>query len=205
MKLRAADRLYLITDAGRAAHPLAHVIDAACGAGLRLAQIRDKDLADDEYAAQASSMLATARANGTRILLNGRPHLVRVTGADGVHLPSARSIADARAVTGRDVLVGYSAHGEAELRYAEQAGADFVTLSPVYPTASKPGARALGLPAFADMAAQCAVPVFALGGVTPANAAACREAGAYGVAVCGAIVGAADPASATADLLEASR
>lgn len=205
MKLRPGDRLYLITDAARAAHPIEHIIGEACGAGLRMAQIRDKNLDDGPYAAAAHAVIRAARAHDARILLNGRAHLVRETAADGVHLPSLHSVADARVVVGRDSLVGYSAHTEAELRRATEGCADFVTLSPVFPTASKPGARALGLALFANMTSACALPVFALGGVTAANAAACLDAGAYGVAVCGAIVGAQDPAAATSDLLEALR
>ena len=89
------------------------------------------------------------------------------------------------------------------MRAASEGGADFVTLSPVFPTESKPGAPALGIGAFAALAEESALPVFALGGVTARNASSCIAAGAFGVAVCGDILRADDPALATRRLLEA--
>lgn len=198
-------RLYLITDSLRATRPLSRIVDEACVAGLRLVQFRDKRLEDEGYVEQARDLADIARAHGAQLLLNGRRHLVSVVGAAGVHLPSAEPVADARAELGDGALLGYSAHNAEELRRAAEEGADFVTLSPVFPTASKPGAPPVGLDRFRQMTSACALPVYALGGVTASNASACREAGAYGVAVSGAIVTASNPGGATAQLLEAAQ
>ncbi|MBL7989067.1 MAG: thiamine phosphate synthase [Chlorobi bacterium] len=77
---------------------------------------------------------------------------------------------------------GASTHSVQEALLAERMGAEYITLSPLFPTASKPGITGGGLELLAEVCAAVAVPVFALGGVTLANAASCIAAGAYGVA-----------------------
>ncbi|MDZ4701812.1 MAG: thiamine phosphate synthase [Rhodothermales bacterium] len=115
------------------------------------------------------------------------------SGVAGVHLGSrGPSVEHARRVLGPDVWIGYSAHTLADARAAETQGADYLFFSPVYPTTSKPGASAAGLDALAACCAAVALPVFALGGVTPERVAECRSAGAYGVAVVSGILGEAD-------------
>ncbi|GIF46122.1 thiamine-phosphate pyrophosphorylase [Asanoa ferruginea] len=102
--------------------------------------------------------------------------------------------------TARPALVGRSCHDAAEVAAAAAEGCDYVTVSPVYLSASKPGyGPPLGPPGLAALTRN-APPVYALGGVSPAEAAACRAAGAYGVAVMGAVM--RDPDS-VADYLRA--
>ncbi len=84
------------------------------------------------------------------------------------------------------------------------AGADYVTLSPIFLTGSKPGyGPALGPAALARIARRVGLPVLALGGVGPENARACLSAGAAGVAVMGGVMRAADPGAAVRELLAA--
>ena len=126
----------------------------------------------------------------------------------GMHLPRDADPAAARAALGPEALLGVSAHDGGELARAAAAGADYATLSPLFPTASKPGAPALGLEVFARLAADAGLPVLALGGVGPAQVAAALDAGAAGVAVRGALNRASDPAAAVAAMrqaLEAAR
>ncbi len=101
------------------------------------------------------------------------------------------------------MLTGLSAHSLGDVRAATAAGLSYVTLSPIFPTASKPSyGPAIGLDGLRE-AAEIGLPVVALGGVTPENAGACREAGAAGVAVMGGIMRARDPAAVTRGLLAA--
>lgn len=118
-------------------------------------------------------------------------------GAIGLHQPAAQ-----RGPVGAQVadLVGRSCHTRAEVEQAAADGCDYVTLGPWAPTASKPGYPVTLEPA--DFGHH-AVPVFALGGITPANAREARDAGAHGVAVMGGVMAAAEPAAAVAALLEA--
>jgi thiamine-phosphate pyrophosphorylase len=95
-------------------------------------------------------------------------------------------------------VVGRSCHSAAELAAAAAEGCDYATLSPIFPSASKPGyGPALGVDALRD----APLPVYALGGVDPTNARTCVEAGAVGVAVMGYVMRAADPALAVQELL----
>ncbi len=85
-----------------------------------------------------------------------------------------------------------------------RAGADYVTVSPVFPTASKPGyGPAIGLDGLAGRSRRRAAPVVALGGITPDNAALCRAAGAVGIAVMGEVMRADDPQATVARLIHA--
>ena len=101
-------------------------------------------------------------------------------------------------------LIGVSAHSARDAAAALRAGADYVTVSPVFPTASKPGyGPALGLDGLARMVMAAPGPVLALGGVTPDNAALCRAAGAGGIAVMGEVMRADDPRAIVAQLIRA--
>jgi thiamine-phosphate pyrophosphorylase len=124
-------------------------------------------------------------------------------GAGGVHLPSGKSPEAARARLPAG-LIGASAHSAAEAAALLGSGADYVTLSPVFPTASKPGySPAIGLDSLADVAGRRLGPVIALGGITAANAPLCLAAGARGVAVMGEVMRATDPRTAVEALLAA--
>lgn len=204
MKLRPEDRLYLIADSARVRWPVGEAAAQAVAAGVRLVQLREKQLAEAEFLALAQELRRLTAAHGACLLINSRLHVAQAIEADGVHLPGAASIAEARRVLGPDALIGYSAHTADDIRRAEAEGADFVTLSPVFPPLSKSGyTAALGLERFAELAHSTTLPVFALGGIEPENAAACLAAGAFGVAVAGAIMQAADIPAAVRCLLDA--
>lgn len=118
-----------------------------------------------------------------------------VPGAIGVQLPASAAPGSG--------WFGRSCHGATEVIGAAEEGAAYATLSPFAPSKSKPGYPPV---AGAEFGAVCAtaMPVYALGGVEPSNAAAALAAGAYGVAVMGALMRAADPAALTAALLAAT-
>ena len=188
-----SDRLILFTDRGQAVRPLVDVVGAAVEGGARLVVLREKDLPDGRRVGLARQLRELVASAGGRVLCAGRR-----PGPDGQHLAAADLFPDARP----DGLVGRSCHDDGELVRAADEGADYATLSPVFPTSSKPGyGPALGAGVFARPAP---LPVYALGGVnTPERAYACVAAGAAGVAVMGAVMRAADPASLVADLVSA--
>jgi thiamine-phosphate pyrophosphorylase len=198
MKLGECDRLYLIADTTVAWRPLRQAVAEAVRSGVRLVQLREKQLPDDHYRALAQEIRAITAAHGARLLINSRVRIAAEVGADGVHLPRSAPIGDARRAMGPRALIGVSAHSVEELLRAEDEGADFVTLSPVFPTASKLwNSDALGLARFASLVEATGLPVFALGGIQRENARGCLEAGAYGVAVVSSIMGAPDVGEAT--------
>jgi thiamine-phosphate diphosphorylase len=191
-------RLLVLTDRRQAAKPLVDVVAVAVDAGARAVVLREKDLADGERRALLAQLAPVVHAAGGLLLSAGR-HL---PGADGVHQPSQGGPPPERAgITGR------SCHDAAEVRAAEVEGVDYVTVSPVHATASKPGyGPVLGLEGLAPLAGSTVLPVYALGGIDgPAAVSACRAAGAYGVAVMGAIMRACRPGPLVADLLAAAQ
>lgn len=204
-------RLLVLTDRSQAARPLHEVVRAAVSAGARVVVLREKDLPRPrrvELAAELSPLVHDADG----LLLTAGEHLA---GADGVHLPSSadgvgrfvvRNGAESAPILTTKPIIGRSCHTAAELRAAEADAVDYVTLSPVFPTASKPGyGPSLGPDGLAELVASTTVPVYALGGVEDAEAVAdCRRAGAHGVAVMGAIMRSSDPALVVAELLAAA-
>jgi thiamine-phosphate pyrophosphorylase len=196
----------VVTDralARAAGRDLVEVVAAALDGGAREVLLRDRDLPPAERRRLAEELRSATAAVGAALHVAGDVALARAVGADGVHLAAAEPWPEAAAREG--LVAGRSCHTPSELAAALAEGADRATYSPVFATASKPGyGPALGLD---GLAAGCrAVPglaVLALGGVDPATAGACVEAGAAGVAVMGGIMRAADPAAAVRALLRA--
>jgi thiamine-phosphate pyrophosphorylase len=196
-------RLLVVTDRHQAAAPLEAMTTQAVLAGVRWIWLRDRDMAAAERRALAGRLLAITRRHGARLSIGGDVDLAVELAADGVHLSAAASVAAARQKLGPDALIGISAHGEPDIVAATAAGADYITLSPIYPSASKPAyGPALGVAALAR-AARSALPVLALGGVTAERAAACIDAGAAGIAVMGEIMRAAGRPDGVGEIVRA--
>jgi thiamine-phosphate pyrophosphorylase len=194
-------RLLVITDRRGASGPLEEVVAAALRGGCRWLSVREKDLPQGEQIALAARIVAQGRRFGATVMVHGDAAVAEAAGADGVHLPSGGAPALARARLGKNALIGLSVHSAAEAANADPA-ADYVTLSPIHPTASKPGyGPALGLVGLAAAVETARVPIVALGGVGVDNLAPCLTAGAAAVAVMGAVMAAADPQAATAALV----
>lgn len=155
-------------------------LDKALKNGLRLVQVRDKDLPEVERLELAREIVRRARPFGAHVLVNGPLDLANRAGADGVHLDSGALMKlQARPEC---EWVGASCHNLEELAHAADI-ADFAMLSPVLPTASHPGEPTLGWETFARLAAQSPIPVYALGGVTLDELEAARSHGAHGIAM----------------------
>ncbi len=155
-------------------------LDAALDKGLRLIQVRDKDLAEAERLVLAREIVRRTRPFGAAVLVNGSLSLVNEAGADGIHLDSGalmqlESRPDCQ-------WVGASCHNAEELGRAGEF-ADFAMLSPVLPTASHPGEPTLGWETFSQLAAQSPIPVYALGGVNWPDVEIARMQGAHGIAM----------------------
>ena len=191
----AVPRLLVVTDRRLAAgRPLADVVRAAVSGGARAVLLREKDLPADARRGLALELAGVLAPVGGTLIVAGDPALAAELGA-GLHLSADQPWPEPSRGAGRGV-VGRSCHGSAELAAARREGAAYATLSPVFPTASKPGyGPALGPDGLAAaIAAVPDVPVLALGGVGPGRVAACRSAGAHGVAVMGEVMRAGDPA-----------
>ena len=159
---------------------LAHLEDAL-GGGLKLVQVREKEMAGEALARFAARVVKLAQAAGARVLINTDAELARRVGADGVHL-TASQLARADRRPGLD-LVGASCHDAEELARAGELGADFAVLGPVRPTPSHPGAAGIGWDAFAALLRDNPLPVYALGGLSLQDLDMAYGCGAHGISM----------------------
>ncbi len=160
-------------------------LQAALAAGLKLVQFREPGWPDGPdspslYAA-FEQVLARTREAGARLLVNSVHPAAWWQAADGVHL-RAIDLPHSRPALGDGHWLAASAHNAAELRRARELDADFAVLGPVLDTPTHPGAATLGWTRFADLAGAAGLPVFALGGQSPATRAQAMRHGAHGLA-----------------------
>jgi thiamine-phosphate pyrophosphorylase len=187
-------RLYLVCDAS-----FGHVAEAVRG-GVDIVQLRERTLDDGALLEAALRMRAETHAAGALFLVNDRPDVALLAGADGVHvgqddLPPAA----VRELVGLDLLVGLSTHAPAEIDAA--ADVDYIGVGPVHATPTKPGRPAVGLDLVRYAVTNAAAPWFAIGGVDVDTAPAVVGAGATRLAVVRAICEAPDPGAAAARLV----
>jgi len=198
----AAARVYLCTDARQRQGDLPEFLDAVLGAGVRLIQLRQKGL----EAAQEIALLGVFRGkcdkHGALLAVNDRADIAYAVGADVLHLgQDDLPVRTAREIIGPRPLVGLSTHAEAETSGAAVAEAvDYFCVGPVWPTPTKPGRPAPGLPLLRYAAGMhTSRPWFAIGGISLANLDQVIDAGAGRVVVVRAITEADDPARAAAE------
>ncbi|HEV7502767.1 MAG TPA: thiamine phosphate synthase [Vicinamibacteria bacterium] len=172
----------MVTDGGGPGAPvdaLVARVAAAARAGVDLVQVREKTLSDRALLAVVSAVCAALASTSTRLLVNGRPDVALAAGAYGVQVPEeGLPVAEVKRAF-PSLTVGASCHSVEAARRAAGEGADFVLLGPIFATPGKEE-RTLGLDVLAAAAAAVAVPLHAIGGVTPARVPALRAAGAQG-------------------------
>jgi len=193
-------RVYVLVDSALCADPRA-VAAAAARGGAEVIQLRAKALTPRAYRELAARVQEGAVANGALFVVNDHAAVARVLAADGLHLgQDDLAIADARRVVGPLCAIGCSVHELAQLHAAQDAGADYVGLGPMYTTATKAHEPERS-PALLDAARpELRLPSFAIGGLDAARVRALRGRIPHGVAVAGAVCRAADPARAAAEL-----
>jgi len=172
------------------------VLRTLCEAGLRGVEVREKDLGSDDLLKFALACRSIFERTGTKWLINTSVEAARGALASGVHLAGTGSISRTRELLGAGALIGKSVHSAGEAREAAEEGADFLTYGPVFETPLKKGRPPQGLDELAKACAAAGVPVFAVGGVSPARVKECLSAGAYGVAVIRGLWAARDPQAA---------
>jgi thiamine-phosphate pyrophosphorylase len=194
-------RLYVLIDprfsGGR---PPAEVATAAIAGGATLLQLRHKDGTTRDFLAAAAAVLAIARPAGVPLIINDRVDVALAAGGAGVHLgPDDLPPPLARQLLGPDLWIGVSAGTVAEALRARAEGADYLGTGDIFGTATKPDAGApVGPERLGEVKRATGLPLVAIGGITPANAARAIAAGADGVAVITAV-------SAQPDITAAAR
>jgi len=201
---RLADaRLYLCTDARRDRGDLAELLDAALAGGVDCVQLREKGLEARDEIALCEIVAEIAARHGALWSVNDRADVAAVVEPDILHLgQDDLPVAAARRILGSEVLIGRSTHDDAQVRAAAlEPGVDYFCVGPTWPTPTKPGRPAPGLPLL-QVAARLASPRpwFAIGGIDLGNLDEVLETGARRVVVVRAITEAADPHASAAEL-----
>ena len=206
--------MYLCTDARRERGDLAEFADAALAGGVDIIQLRDKGSAGEQRfgSLEARDELAAceiladaARRHGALFAVNDRADIARAAGADVLHLGQGDlPLGVAREVVGPETLIGRSTHDPDQMAAAAVEGIDYFCVGPCWPTPTKPGRAAPGLPlvtAAADL--RTGKPWFAIGGIDAQRLPEVLAAGARRIVVVRAITAAPDPRAAAEQLSSA--
>lgn len=184
---------------------LRDVARATLAGGAGAIQLREKGTDDAVFLAMAAELRELTDETGTLLIINDRPDVAAMVGADGVHLGQQDlPIRESRRLLRPGAIIGRSCHSVQQAKEAINEGADYAALGPMFATNTKnraPVGPTL-LEEFHAAFEQVPLPIVAIGGITPENVEEVRKRGAQCVAVCGAINAADDPKVATAEILE---
>ncbi len=199
--------LYLVTSqACSAGRSTLEILGAALQGGVRLVQLREKDMPLRELHALAVEARRLTDEAGALLIINDRIDVALATGADGVHLgQNDLPIAAARKLA-PDLIIGGSTHTPEEAAEATAAGASYVNIGPLFPTSTKAWSkRFLGLEGLREIAATVTLPFTVMGGIKQTHIPQLLQAGARTIALVTAVTEAPDVAAATRELLAAIR
>ncbi len=178
------------------------IVNAAMAGGVRLIQLREKDMPLPNLLQIARKIRSHTLKFGALLIINDRLDVAMAVGADGVHLGQFDlPIATARRLA-PGLIIGASTHSLAEARSAVRAGASYINIGPLFPTQTKawPG-KFLGLAGMRKIASHVKIPWTVMGGIKEAHIPDLLKSGAHTIAVVTAITAAPDPAKAARDLL----
>jgi thiamine-phosphate pyrophosphorylase len=180
---------------------LTWIVGEALAGGAGAIQLREKNLPDRELLRRAREVrILTAQAHA-RFIMNDRPDLARLAGADAVHLGQDDvTIRDARRIVGSGTLIGVSTHERVQLEKAVLEGASYMGVGPVFASSTKDFDDLAGIGYVRQAAETSSLPWFAIGGITEENLDEVLEAGARRVAVSSSVVRAEFPRKAVKNL-----
>ncbi|MFI3305866.1 MAG: thiamine phosphate synthase [Rikenellaceae bacterium] len=181
----------------------------ALAGGCRWIQLRVKDQPDSYVEPLGRELLALCREFGATFIIDDRVELVRLIGADGVHLgKNDMSIVEARRILGAEAIIGGTANRLDDIVELDKQGANYIGLGPFRYTTTKSGlSPILGLEGYREIVAACRergvdLPIVAIGGITAVDVEPIVECGVTGVALSGTILGAESPRETTQQLIE---
>ncbi|MFQ6015700.1 MAG: thiamine phosphate synthase [Anaerolineae bacterium] len=196
-------RVHLITNRHLVQGPLERAIQAALEGGVHAVHLREPDFPAGALYTLAKGLRDITRGHAL-LIVNDRLDVALAVGADGVQLPGrGLPVAVARSLGGKDFLIGRSVHSVEEALQAEADGADYLLLGTIYATRSHPEIIPCGPTLVAEVCQAVDIPLYAIGGIEAHNAAVVMRAGAAGIAVISAILGASDIKEATRRLVQA--
>ncbi len=199
----SAGAIYVLTDGRNDADSFDTFVAKLVEAEVDVIQLRDKKLDDRTLLARAETLRQRTAGTTTKMILNDRADLAKVSGADGVHVGQEElTVSQARSVLGNGKLVGVSTHSIVQARQAVRDGADYIGIGPTFPSGTKTFDAFPGVQLLREVAKEITLPGFAIGGIDVGNVAEVAIAGISRVAVAGCITNADDPAAVVRELKE---
>ena len=179
------------------------VAGAAVDGGADCIQLREKDLEAGTLLDRARWLVELCRPAGVSVIVNDRPDVAMLAGADGVHLGQTDLPCEAvRRLVGRQLIVGVSTSNLEQAKRAQRDGADYCGVGPMFPTTTKHKDVIVGPDYLREFIAWGGLPHLAIGGITPANVSQLAAAGGRGVAVSGCVCGSDDPAGICREIVQ---
>ena len=173
-------RFYFITDRKKFKKPFLDTIKEVLDKGVRLIQIREKDLSDDELYNLTDKVLEVSKGYDAKIFINSRVDIAYMLGLDGVHLTSRSVPVSVVKRKFPDLIVGKSCHSVEDVLKAQEEGADYVFISPIFEVEGK--GKPIGIEGLKKVLEVAKIPVYALGGINNSNVEEVLKTGVYGIA-----------------------
>lgn len=190
-------KLYVIIDKKtclrRKGRDLVYVAREAIAGGADVIQLRDKESSDREIVEAGRAIRKAVGRDKAVFIVNDRPDIALAVDADGVHLgQDDLPVTAARSILGKDKIIGLSTHSLEQAAEAQNSGADYIGIGPIFSTPTKPGYKAVGLELIKKVKEMNGIPFVAIGGIDESNIDDIIAAGGLRVAVVRAVCGAED-------------
>ena len=199
--------LYAVTDrrwTGR--QTLTEQIEAALQGGATMIQLREKDLPEDDFLAEAVRVRDLCRRYGVPLIINDSVDVALNSGADGVHVGAEdMPPGEIRRLVPAGFIIGVTAKTVEQARAAQAAGADYLGVGAVFPSSTKKNALGITTRELREICESVAIPAVAIGGVGPENVLRLKGCGMAGIAVVSAVFGAPDIRAAAEELKKLAR
>jgi len=194
-------RLYVLLTSRDCRGSLKEIARAAIAGGADMLQLREKNVPDAQFLAEAAEIRELTDETGRLFIVNDRADIAAMVGADGVHLGQGDlPIAEARKLLRPGAVVGRSTHNLGQAVAAVNEGADYIGLGPIFATDTKDAGPAVGLDVAAQIRREVTIPIAAIGGISAENVEQVVAAGIHCAAICSAICHAPDPAAEAAKI-----
>lgn len=193
-------RLYVILDVDITGlgGDIVEIARKTISAGADILQLRAKSLSDRQILKIGRAIKNLVRKSKALFVLNDRADLARIIEADGLHLGQEDlPVKDARNILDNNKIIGLSTHSVEEAHAAEREKVDYIAIGPIFRTATKPKATALGPEIITRVKNKVRIPFVAVGGINLKNLDQVLTCGAQRIAVCRAIITAKDVCAAT--------
>lgn len=199
--------LYAVTDrswVGR--QSLYEQIEDALKGGVTIVQLREKNLADDEFVAEAIKIKELCHRYHVPLIINDNVDVALKSGADGVHVGIEDiPVSKIRKKVGKDFIIGATAKTVEQAKAAEKAGADYLGVGAVFPSPTKKNAIRITTEQLKEICSSISIPAVAIGGISLENVLEIKGGGMDGIAVVSAIFAADDIQKTTAELKEKAK